>query len=115
MAKIISVHEYVLKPNVDPDQFEQVILDAREKGVLGIIGLERVSFVKGIRGERNDLFAAIWFYESMEAWESLWGPVDHPQGKDDYPQAWMVWEDEILAPFLDRDPDKITFTTYMEI
>ncbi len=109
------MHEYVLRSNVDLDQFEQAVLDARDKGILEIAGLERVAFVRGIRGERHNLYAAIWFYESKEAWESLWGPVDQPHAKHDYPQAWRVWEDEILAPFLDRDPDKITFTTYMEI
>jgi hypothetical protein len=115
MTKIISVHEYILKPNVDPDRFEQVISDARDKGILGIAGLERVAFIKGIRGERYNLYAAIWFYESEEAWESLWGPVGHPRAKEDYPHTWRVWEDEVLAPFLDRDPDRITFTTYKEI
>lgn len=109
------MHEYVLKPNIDPEQFERAIEDAKNRGILGLAGLESVTFVQGIRGERSDLYAAIWVYESEEAWASLWGPVEHSLPKEAYPQAWKVWEEDILAPFLDRDPDKITFTTYMEI
>ena len=28
---------------------------------------------------------------------------------------WKVWENEILAPLLNRDPDTIRFTSYEEI
>ena len=50
-----------------------------------------------------------------EAWESLWGPIDKPLSKTDYPQNWKVWENEVLFPFLDQDPDKIKFTSYQEL
>ena len=115
MSKIVSVHEYVLKPNVDSDQFERVIKDAKDKGLLALTGLESITFVKGIRGDRLNHYAAVWIYESEDAWAHLWGPADHPRAKNDYPPTWKIWEDDILAPFLDQDPDKITFTTYREI
>jgi hypothetical protein len=115
MSKIVSIHEYVLKPNVDLDHFERVIKDAEDKGVLALPGLDSITFVKGIRGDRHNHYAVIWIYETEEAWAYLWGPVDQPRVKNDYPPPWKIWEDEILAPFLDRDPDKITFTTYKEI
>lgn len=115
MTKIISVHEYVLKPEIDPVEFERAIQEAKKQGILELAGLESVIFVQGIRGERQNLYAAFWVYENEEDWASLWGPVEHPISKDSYPQAWRVWEDDILAPFLDQEPDKITFTTYREI
>jgi hypothetical protein len=115
VSKIISVHEYVLKPNVDSDHFEQAIKDAKDNKVLALSGLESITFVKGIRGDRYNHYAAIWIYESEEAWANLWGPVDQPRPKKDYPPKWKIWENEILAPFIDRDPDLITFTTYRDI
>ena len=54
----------------------------------------------------------MWVYEGKEAWEALWGPVDRPRSKDEYPEKWLIWEDEVLAPFLDRDPDTIRYTSY---
>lgn len=115
MSKIISVHEYVLKPNIDPEQFEQAIELAKNSGILELVGLESVTFVRGIRGDRSNRYAAIWVYKSEEDWASLWGPVEDPLPKHAYPQTWKIWEDDVLAPFLDRDPDKIAFTTYREI
>ena len=28
---------------------------------------------------------------------------------------WKVWEDEVLVPLLDREPDTITYTDYEEL
>ena len=115
LSQIISIHEYVLKPDVDERQFERAIQEAQESGLLRLPGLVRCHFVKGIRGTRRGRYAAIWVYESRRAWEELWGPLDRPRGKQAYPENWRIWEDEVLAPFLAQDPDRITFTAYEEL
>jgi hypothetical protein len=65
------------------------------------LGRERLDYRKDLAGK--------------EAWESLWGPIDKPLSKTDYPQNWKVWENEVLFPFLDQDPDKIKFTSCQEL
>ncbi len=115
MAKVISVHEYALKPGVSPQKFERALQHAEGRGLLSLPGLAVYYFVKGIRGARRGAYTAIWIYESLEAWERLWGPVDAPYPPKKYPQNWKVWEEEILAPFLDRDPDRIHYTSYLEL
>ncbi|NIQ37269.1 MAG: hypothetical protein GTN81_01565 [Proteobacteria bacterium] len=112
MPKIISVHEYILKPGVDEKEFEQAIREAEKRDLLRLPGLVDHHFVKGIRGSRKGCYAAIWVYESREAWESLWGKADRPRRKEDYPGNWKIWEDEVLAPLLSQDPDRIAFTAY---
>lgn len=115
MSQVISIHEYALKPDVDERRFERAIRGARESGLLRLPGLVRCHFVKGIRGARRGRYAAIWVYESRQAWEDLWGPLDRPRGKQAYPENWRTWEDEVLTPFLAQDPDRITFTAYEEL
>jgi hypothetical protein len=53
-------------------------------------------------------------YESKEAWGNLWGPIDKPLSKTDYPENWKIWENEVFFPFLDQDPEKIKLTSYQE-
>jgi hypothetical protein len=114
LGKIISIHEYELKSGVNIEDFERAIQEARNRELLRLPGLLEYHFIKGIRGVRKDKFCAIWVYESREAWEKLWGSFDNPRKKQDYPENWKKWEDEILAPFLNTDPDKINFTAYEE-
>jgi hypothetical protein len=115
MKKVISVHEYALKPGVDPLQFERAVLDARASGLLDLPGLEDCYLLKGMRGTRRGAYTAIWVYESKAAWEALWGPEGKPLPKAQYPHNWKIWEDQVLAPFLEQDPDKIAFTSYQEL
>jgi hypothetical protein len=115
MSRIISIHEYILKPGVEEAEFERSIQKARQRGLLSLPGLVEYHFLKGLKGTRSGCYAAIWIYESREAWERLWGTPERPRPKQDYPENWKVWEEEILAPFLDRDPDTITFTAYEEL
>ena len=115
MSKVVSVHEYVLKPGVNEEKFKKAVLNAEKRGLLRLPGLTDFYLLKGIRGLRNGLYAAVWVYESKEAWEGLWGPIDKPLSKSDYPQNWKVWENEVLLPFLDQDPDRIRFTSYQEL
>ncbi len=67
MSKVISIHEYTLKPGVSERRFVNAILNAKARGLLVLPGLVDYYLVKGIRGFRNDLYAAIWIYESKEA------------------------------------------------
>jgi len=53
MSKIISVHEYVLQPDVSETEFEKAIKDARERGLLQLPGLTEFHFLRGIRGARQ--------------------------------------------------------------
>src|SRR5215510_7117902 len=73
MARIISIHEYELKPGSDGQQFEQVIRDAEARSLLRLPGLIARHFVKGTKGARRGVYAAVWIYESRELWEQLWG------------------------------------------
>lgn len=112
MPRIISVHEYELRPEVDPTNFEAAIQEAQAQQVPDLPGLETYYLLKGIKGARPQDYAAIWIYESRAAWEALWGPPDDPVEKKDYPENWKSWEDEVLAPYLHPDPDAIRFTSY---
>ncbi len=115
MARVISVHEYTLKTSATKEAFEQAIQEARASDLLRLPGLVEYHFVKGLRGPRKNCYAAIWIYESTEAWERLWGPVDRPRKKAEYPVTWKRWEEEVLRPFLAEDPDEIRFTAYEEL
>jgi hypothetical protein len=74
-----------------------------------------ITFLKELKGTRRGAYAAIWIFESREAWERLWGSPEAPRPATDYPDKWKVWENVILAPFLTQDPDKIGFTSYLEV
>ena len=112
-SQVISIHEYELKPNVEGAQFERAFKEAETRGLFDLPGLLQYHFVKGIRGARRGKYAVIWVYESKQAWEQLWGLVDQPIPKSNYPDRWLTWEDEVLAPFLRQDPDAISFTSYL--
>lgn len=115
MGKVVSIHEYVLKPEVSPATFKTAIREAQRRGLLTLPGLVSYHFVTGIKGTRAHQFSAIWIYESRSAWEALWGTVDKPKRKHEYPKNWQDWEDAILAPLLTQDPDTITFNSYEEL
>lgn len=115
MSRIVSIHEYELKPNADPAQFEAAIRQARDRNLLDLQGLVDYYLLKGIKGDRVDRYTAVWIYESRAAWEALWGTPENPLEKDDYPASWQTWEDEVLSPFLREDPDAICFTSYREL
>jgi hypothetical protein len=115
MTKIISIHTYTLKPDMTEAQFKDAIQQAKDRHLFLLPGLEKVHFLHGLKGNRRGHFAAVWIYESREAWERLWGTPKKPHSKEDYPDRWKIWEEELLAPILDRDPDQIEFTTFEEI
>lgn len=114
MPRIISIHEYVLKPEADEALFEAAVREAEEAGWLDLPGLIEHYFLRGIRGTREGQYAMIWVYESEEAWARLWGPVGQPVRKEEYPENWQQWEEGVLSPFLTEEPDKISFTSYRQ-
>jgi heme-degrading monooxygenase HmoA len=115
MARLISVHEYELKPRTDPKRFEQTVRDAETRGLFDLPGLISHHFVRGVKGARREAYAAVWVYESREAWERLWGTLEQPRTPEAYPEKWRIWEQELLAPILNDHPDAIRFTAYEEL
>ena len=114
MKRVISVHEYELKNSISGGQFEAAVENARKRELFDLPGLMKYYFLKRIRGTREVEYIAIWIYESRAAWERLWGKADSPLKKEDYPEKWKIWEDEILAPLLAQDPDRIDYAAYEE-
>jgi hypothetical protein len=115
MARVISVHEYELKRDADGVAFERAIHEAERRGLFDLPGLVEHHFLRGLKGARRGAYAALWIFESQQAWEQLWGTVESPRRAAEYPNNWKIWENEVLAPFLAHDPDTIRFTSYEEI
>jgi hypothetical protein len=115
MGQIFSIHEYDLKPGIEPAAFEAAIRRADSTGLLRLPGLVAHYFVKGLKGTRRGAYAAVWIYESREAWQRLWGAPESPRPPEDYPENWKIWETQILAPFLVEHPDVLRFTAYVEL
>lgn len=111
-ARIVSVHEYELKSEVTGEQFLRAVAEAQSRGLFDLPGLLEYRVLRGVKGVRRGSFTAIWIYESRPAWEAVWGPPEAPKSKEDYPPAWRIWEDELLEPLLDRDPDTVRYTSY---
>ncbi|HEY6717719.1 MAG TPA: hypothetical protein VI232_15370, partial [Reyranella sp.] len=115
VAKVISVHEYELKPGVQDADFERALHDAERRGLFDLPGLAAHHFLRGLKGARRGAYTAIWIFESREAWERLWGTVEAPRSAAEYPENWKIWENAVLAPLLAQDPDTIRFTSYEEV
>lgn len=115
MGRVFSVHEYELKPGVEGELFEAAFQRAAEEGLFKLPGLIKHVFLRGIKGGREQKYTAIWIYEDRAAWEHLWGPPGEPRPPHRYPGSWKRWELEFLAPFLQTEPDAISFTSYEEV
>ena len=110
---ITSIRHYELAESAEPADFHDAVETAVIRGLFERIpGLVDYRILRGIRGDRAGEFAAIWTYEREERWTAVWGPVDDPVPKTEYPDAWLVWEDELLEPILSGDPDRIEHTSY---
>ena len=109
---IVSIHEYELADDATPAAFEAAVAEAESRNLFDLPGLSEYWFLKGIKGARADQYTAVWQYESRAAWRQLWGPVADPKPKAEYPDPWLEWEDDLLAPVLSEDPDEIRFTSY---
>lgn len=115
MPSVVSVHEYSLDEGVDPAAFEEAVAAAERRGLFDLPGLVEYRFLEGLRGENEGRYAALWIYESRAAWAELWGEPGEPVDPEAYPERWRTWENDLLAPLLDRDPDDIAFTSYEEL
>jgi len=115
MARVVSIHEYQLKPDVDRIAFERAFRDADRRGLFALPGLVEYHFLKGLKGAQHDGYAVVWLYESREAWEMLWGSLECPVQPSEYPEKWKIWENEVLAPFLTQHADGIRFSSYEEL
>jgi hypothetical protein len=110
---IVSIHHYELAESANPSDFHDAVAEAVRRDLFEQIpGLVDYRIGRGIKGDRTGHFAAVWTYESEEAWIDLWGPPDDPVPKTAYPHAWRVWEADLLAPILAEDPDEIRYTSY---
>lgn len=109
---IVSVHHYELNDEATERAFRDAVREAERRGLFDLPGLVEYRFLYGVKGARDGRFAAKWTYESREAWTDLWGPVDDAVPRDEYPERWLVWEDELLAPVLDGHPDDVEYTSY---
>lgn len=112
MSEVISIHEYPLRPGVDTHAFETAFEQAACDGLFDLPGLSDYYLLKGLRGARQEAYAAVWIYASRSAWEALWGPAQRPMSRAHYPTNWRIWEDQVLSPFLDCHPDQIRYTAY---
>jgi hypothetical protein len=112
VSKVISIHSYQFKPGITTRDITDAISKARELELFDLPGLESYCFMIGIKGQAESQWSAIWVYSSRESWEQLWGAISNPKKKAQYPENWLRWEDELLAPLLDGDPDEINFTAY---
>jgi len=61
MARVISIHEYDLKPGADVAAFEQAVRGAERRGLFALAGLVEHHFLKGIKGARRDAYSAVGF------------------------------------------------------
>lgn len=109
MTKIISHHEYELKPGVQPEEFEREVRQADRLGLFELPGLVEFHFLRGVKGTRRNKYAALWVYSDRRSWEAIWGPLEAPVPPSGYPEGWKQWE-AMLSRFLDRRPDRVRFT-----
>lgn len=111
---MISLHEYELAPGATREDFLRAAREAERRGLFDLDGLEDHVFLEGVRGTGAGRPAALWRWESREAWEELWGPVGDPEPAAEYPPEWREWE-KLLEAVLAEDPDEIRFTSYREL
>ena len=94
------------------DELKQAFSRAAELGLFDLPGLESANLLWGVKGEEQDQPAALWVYESRQAWEQLWGTPEAPVNPANYPEAWLRWEEEVLKPLIVGEPDKVPLTSY---
>ena len=86
MVRMISIHEYDPRPGTGAERFQEAIRAAEARGLFQLPGLTAHHFVKGVKGARHGAYAAVWVYESREAWERLRGTVERPRERQEYPE-----------------------------
>lgn len=104
---VIAYHEHELKEDANEEEYLRRIGETIRQ--LRVPGLLKTYIVKGWKGAREGKFGVAWFFENEDAIVRNFGTRDNPK----WPEDWLRYENEILAPFLDRHPDKIVFTDYI--
>src|SRR5262249_38196339 len=94
---------------------ERALHDAERRGLFDLPGLVGHHFVKGLKGARRGSYAAIWIFESRQAWERLGGPPEAARPPAGYPENRKNWGNVMLGPLLAQAPDTIRFTSYQEV
>lgn len=94
------------------EQLRATAKEAAERGLFELPGLVRWWFGERIKGQLPGRASSFWVYESRAAWEALWGTPEDPASPGDYPELWVIWEQEYLGPLLDRSADAIEFGSY---
>ncbi len=112
MSEILSLHEYELKPGVPGQALEAAVQTANARRLFDLPGLQGFLLLRGVKGAHRGRYAILWRYQSRQAWEALWGSLEQPKARQDYPPSWRIWEDEFLAPLLAQHPDSIRYTAY---
>jgi|SRR6516225_572792 len=64
MARVVSIHEYQLKPDADRIAFERAFRNAEERGLFGLPDLIEHHFLKRLKAAQQAGYSAIWIYES---------------------------------------------------
>lgn len=111
-SRVFSLHYYRLKDGVSRQSLTAAFDQAKAEGLFDLPGLSGGYILWGLKGRDAGQPAALWIYESYEAWAALWGPPDDPIGQDKYPSRWVRWERELLAPLLSEDPDRVPLTSF---
>ncbi len=103
---IYAMHEHELRPGVDIARYESDVAAALQQ--MKVPGLLQAVHLKGYHGKRSDSYAVLWIFENAEALILNFGTPEQRK----FPADWLYYENEILAQYLDRDPDTIDYTDY---
>jgi nicotinamidase-related amidase len=106
---VFSVHEHELKPDINIEKYEQEVGLALSQ--LRVPGLLHAYLIKGFKGKRKEGYGVLWVWENQQAIHENFGTPEHPK----WPSDWLHYENEVLAKYLIRHPDKIDFTTYITL
>lgn len=111
-SQVISVHLYSLREGVTLEQLREAAREAAQRGLFDLPGLIHWWFAEHIKGSLPGRASAFWVYRSRGAWEALWGTLENPVAPPDYPETWVIWEQEYLGRLLDRAADSIVYGSY---
>lgn len=106
---IYAIHEHELKPGADATRYQQDVAAAIAR--MNIPGLRFACHLQGLRGARENRYAVLWVFESEAALTENFGTPDQRR----WPPDWEHYENDVLAHYLDRHPDAITYTDYRRL
>jgi len=106
MGPVYAIHEHELREGVDVGQYEKEVQQALSN--LNIPGLLTTLHLKGFKGKRSNKYGVLWIFVDEKSLEDNFGTPENPK----WPEDWLHYENDVLAKFLDRHPDKIDYTDY---